>query len=108
MPMNKPDPSSSGSAAGAVVLIAVLLLAVPCLAGVALLGAGYWFARSVPAAAPPVVVAPVPEVAPPIEAAPPPAIEPASPPLEPQTERAKAAGETAADDAGTEPPSSGP
>lgn len=57
------DERSSGSNAGAVILIALLVLALPCCGGVALLGLGVFSFRAaaVPAAQPP----------PPVQAAPP-------------------------------------
>ncbi len=59
--MNKPDGSSSGSNASVVILIALLVLGLPCLAAVALGAMGlYWSVQIVPprAAPQPVVVMP--------------------------------------------------
>lgn len=53
------DERSSGSNAGLVILIALLVLALPCCGGVALLGLGVFSFRSVAAPAPPeIMVAP--------------------------------------------------
>jgi hypothetical protein len=65
--MNKPQPMSAGSNAGVVILIAILVLAVPCVAGLVLFGAGMYWVRSevqIAPPPPPVMVAPVQEVAP--------------------------------------------
>jgi len=71
--MNKPV-ESSGSNAGVVILIAILVLAVPCLAGLFFLGAGIYWTRAVQIAPaqppPPVMVAAPPQVAVPAELVP--------------------------------------
>ncbi len=58
--MNKPESSSSGSNAGLVIVIAVLVLGLPCLAGVVLLGAGFFWASTVQVAPAPPVLTPGP------------------------------------------------
>jgi hypothetical protein len=78
--MNKPGSSSSGSNAGVVILIAILALALPCLAGVMLLGAGFFYARtSIAPLPPPTIMAPSPTRVPVLAA--PPAVEEAIPPV---------------------------
>ena len=51
--MGDKQPDSSGSNAGVVILIVVLLLGLPCVGGLVLLGAGVFYASVSPRPAPP-------------------------------------------------------